>query len=42
MLTPVLFSFYIGELVQIIKDSGCEGTFANEILLALSSFITCG
>ena len=30
MLSPFLFSFYIGELVQMLKDSGCEGTFVNE------------
>ena len=30
MLSPFLFSFYIGELVQMLKDSRCEGTFVNE------------
>ena len=30
MLSPFLFSFYIGELVQMLKDLGCEGTFVNE------------
>ena len=30
MLSPFLFSFYIGELVQMLNDSGCEGTFVNE------------
>ena len=30
MLSPFLFSFYFGELVQMLKDSGCEGTLVNE------------
>ena len=30
MLSPFLFSFFIGELVQMLKDSGCEGKFVNE------------
>ena len=30
MLSPFLFYFYIGELVQMLKDSGFEGTFVNE------------
>ena len=29
MLSPFLFYFYIGELVQMLKDSGFEGTFVN-------------
>ena len=45
MLSPFLFSFYIGELVQMLKDSGCEGTFVNEdikILLYADNIATGG
>ena len=30
ILSPFLFAFYIGELVDMMKDKGCKGVYINE------------
>ena len=30
ILIPLLFAFYIGELVGMMKDKGCKGVYINE------------
>ena len=30
ILSPFLFAFYIGELVDMMRDKGCKGVYINE------------
>ena len=39
MLSPLLFSIYLNELIVMLKNSGCSGIYVNEIVPHISTLM---